>query len=42
MEHLRPYVIKMRGRELKMTFVLESESNVLQQMLPDTPTAVKK
>ena len=41
MENIRPYVMKMRGRELKFTFILESESDVLQQMLPDIPTAAK-
>jgi hypothetical protein len=38
---MRPYVMKMRGRELKITFILESESDVLQRMLPDVQTAAK-
>jgi len=38
---MRVCVMKMRGRELKITFILESESDVLQQMLPDIPTAAK-
>jgi hypothetical protein len=29
----------MRGRDLKIAFILESESDVLQQMLPDIRTA---
>ena len=33
--------MKMRGSELKITFTLESESDVLQQMLPVIPTAAK-
>jgi hypothetical protein len=41
MENMRPYVMKMTGRDLKITLILESESDVLQQMLPDIPTAVK-
>jgi len=41
MENVRPYVMKMRGSELKITFILESESDVLQQMLPEIPTAAK-
>lgn len=41
MENVWPYVMKMGGSELKITFILESESDVLQQMLPDIPTAAK-
>jgi hypothetical protein len=41
MENMWPYVMEVRGRELKITFILESESEVLQQMSPDIPTAVK-
>jgi len=33
--------MKMTGRESKITLILESELDVLQQMLHDVPTAVK-
>jgi len=41
MENMSPYLMKMTGRELKITLILESELDVLQQMLPDVPTSVK-
>jgi hypothetical protein len=41
MENMRPNVMKMRGRELQITFILENQSDVLQQMLPDITNAVK-
>jgi hypothetical protein len=41
MENMRPCVMKIRGREVKITFILESESYVLQRILPDIPTAVE-
>jgi hypothetical protein len=41
MENMRYNVMKMTKRKLKVTFTLESKTDVFEPMLPNMPSAAK-